>query len=307
VPFIVIRGTYHLVGKTKTGAPSGFEPDGDSMQFTPADPSLLGRLQREGSAPRLTTIGSTQLRFEGIDALELHFEGASQPRPLADQARDFLTGKLTMNPVPYKAPDHLRVLPPVQRDAVPGYILSRSLEVHGRPVSFAFAGSPAEPDGSEVVLKPARLRKSLNFASLAAGHAYPLYYDTLFGDLRATLTKAAAGARTKKLGLWTADLSTAGLKVSDGAGLERDGVVFPKLFRRLSEFLKVPGSRLSGFEAWLADKREEVLDLTTNSFTHLDNVIEVKKGKVRLARLPEELVFISAKSASRTVAPWLDV
>jgi hypothetical protein len=75
----------------------------------------------------------------------------------------------------------------------------------------------------------------------------------------------------------------------------------------MSEFLKVPGNRLSGFEAWLADKREEVLDLTTNSFTHLDNVIEVKKGKVRLTRLPEELAFISAKSASRTVAPWLDV
>jgi hypothetical protein len=95
--------------------------------------------------------------------------------------------------------------------------------------------------------------------------------------------------------------------VSDGAGLDRDGVVFPKLFRRLSEFLKVSGNRLSGFEEWLADKREEVLDLTTSSFTHLDNVIEVKKGKVRLTRLPEELVFISAKSASRSVAPWLDV
>lgn len=58
----------------------------------------------------------------------------------------------------------------------------------------------------------------------------------------------------------------------------------------------MPGNRLSDFEDWLADKREEVLDLTTSSFTHLDNVIEVHRGKVRITRLPEELVFVSAKS-----------
>src|SRR4051812_8903559 len=182
MPFTLIQGTFHLVGRTRAGKDSGFEPDGDSMQFKPDDAKLLDRLQHNGSRYRLTSIGSTQLRFEGIDALELHFDGSHQPRPMADTARDFLTGRLGLNPVTYKPPGGLAVLPPVQRDATPGFILSRALEAHGRPVAFAFSGAPPQPDGSQINLKPALLRKSVNFKSLAAGHAYPLYYDTLFAD-----------------------------------------------------------------------------------------------------------------------------
>ena len=124
MPFTLIEGTFHLVGRTASGNPSGFEPDGDSMQFAPKTPALLDGLDRVGAPVRLTAIGSTQLRFEGIDALELHFDGTHQPRPLADQARDFLTGRLGMNPVPYTPPDLLRVKPPVlaSKDAITGFI-----------------------------------------------------------------------------------------------------------------------------------------------------------------------------------------
>lgn len=87
MPFLVVTGTFHLVGRTPSGNPSGFEPDGDSVQFRPTDQSLLDRVTRVGSPYRPTSIGSTQLRFEGIDALELHFDGSHQPRPLADRAR----------------------------------------------------------------------------------------------------------------------------------------------------------------------------------------------------------------------------
>jgi hypothetical protein len=52
-------------------------------------------------------------------------------------------------------------------------MLSRALEAHGRPVAFVFEGEPPQPDGSELVLKPALLRKSVNLKSMAAGHAYP--------------------------------------------------------------------------------------------------------------------------------------
>jgi endonuclease YncB( thermonuclease family) len=307
MPFLVIEGTYHLVGRTTGGNASGFEPDGDSMQFKPKHPALLDKLRRTGSAVRLTSIGSTQLRFEGIDALEMHFAGTHQPRPLADDARNFLTGKLDLNPVPYRNPSGVRVQPPVQRDATAGFILSRALEQHGRPVSFAFTGSPPEPDGSELTLRPTLLRKSLNFASLAAGDAYPLFYDTLFAELRSVLTKAAETARDDGLGLWASDRSQLGLDVSDQAALERDGVVFPKLFRRLTEFLRQQVGPLDQFLPWLAAKREQVLDLTTDGFKHFDNVLEVEDETVRLIRRPEELVFVSAKTTSRAVAPWLAV
>jgi hypothetical protein len=105
MPFILIQGTFHLVGRTQAGNPTGFQPDGDSIQFKPTNPQLLNQLDQPGRPVRLTSIGSTQLRLEGIDALELHFDSTHQPRPLADQARDFLTGKLSLNPVvPYGRP-----------------------------------------------------------------------------------------------------------------------------------------------------------------------------------------------------------
>jgi hypothetical protein len=55
MPFTVIQGSFHLVGRTAAGKDTGFEPDGDSMQFKPDDPNLLDRLQRNGSAYRLTS------------------------------------------------------------------------------------------------------------------------------------------------------------------------------------------------------------------------------------------------------------
>jgi hypothetical protein len=128
MPFILIHGTFHLVGRTQAGNPTGFEPDGDSIQFQPANPALLDQLDQPARPYRLSSIGSTQLRLEAIDALELHFDSTHQPRPLADQARDFLTGKLGLDPVPYRPPKLLQVKPPVLKDATPGFILSRSLE-----------------------------------------------------------------------------------------------------------------------------------------------------------------------------------
>jgi endonuclease YncB( thermonuclease family) len=306
MPFIVIQGTFHLVGRTQAGNASGFEPDGDSIQFKPTNPQLLDRLDQPGRPYRLTLIDSTQLRLEGIDALELHFDSTHQPRPLADEARDFLTGKLGLNPVPYRPPRNIRVQPPVLKDATAGFILSRALEINGRPIAFAFTSTPPAADGAEVFLRATLLRRSLNYRSLAGGQAYPLFYDTLFADLRAVLTEAAATARQAGLGLWPQDRSQTGLAVTNQVALEQQGVLFPKLFRRLSEFLTQPqAGGLGGFLPWLAVSEEQVLDLPAGNFTHFDNVVAVEGDQVRLLRRPEELVFVSAKTASPAVAPWL--
>lgn len=153
--------------------------------------------------------------------------------------------------MPYKPPEDLSVLPPVERDGTPGFILSRALEAHGRPVAFVFDGEPPQPDGAEIVLKPALLRKSVNFKSMVAGHAYPLYYDTLFVDLRDAFTAAAATARDKNLGIWADDRSASGIAFSDQATLERDAVVFPKLFRRLTEYLRsTPATLPASLHGW---------------------------------------------------------
>ncbi len=310
MPFTLITGTFHVVGRTKAGNPSGFEPDGDSMQFRPATPALLSHLKRLDQPVRLTSIGSTQLRFEGIDALELHFSAGKggvmhQPRPLADDARDFLTKELKLDPVHYAPPSDLRVQPPVRRDGAKGFILSRALDVHGRPVSFVFAGGAPAKDGSEVQLDAKLLRQSVNYDSLRAGNAYPLFYDTLFADLRAVLAAAAVSARDAKRGLWQQDGSTRGVGAADAAALEKSGVTFPKLFRRLIEYFGQGGSGLAGFLPWLEASEEPVLDLRKDNVTHFDDVVGVRGSKVRLIRKPEELVFISAKTKNKQAAPWI--
>lgn len=275
------------------------------MQFKPDKPRLLDQLDRVDKPYRLTSIGSTQLRFEGIDALELHFEGHHQPRPLADESRDYLTGLLGMNPVEYRPPDHVTVKPPVLHDGTRGYILSRALEAHGRPVSFAFTGEPSAADGEKLMLKAALLKKSLNYKSVQSGNSYPLFYDTLFASLRATFTEAAQAARAAKQGIWKDDRSTNGLAVANETQLEERGVIFPKLFRRLSSFFDEGNSGIAAFLPWLAKTEEQVLDLATGNFTHFDNVLIVKSGNIRMTLQPEQIVFVSAKTTNTAVAPWV--
>ncbi len=301
MPFTLIKGTFRLVNRNTKGKPIGFEPDGDSVQFKPDRPSLLDKLAQLQQPYRLTAIGSVQLRIEGVDALELHYapthDGAEshQPCPLADAARDFLTGKLGLNPVPYAPPDHIRVQPPVPHDGTRGYILSRSLEVHGRPVAFVFAGNNPAADGSAMKLSVPLLKQSLNYQLVLNGQVYPLFYDTLFAELRDALAVAARQARKAGRGFWTQDKSQSGLKVKTQSDLETSGVIFPKLFRRLIDFLGETDGKIDKFPTWLKAKNEQVLDLDEKNFTHFDNMVSVKGGKVRLTQLPERIVFVSQK------------
>jgi endonuclease YncB( thermonuclease family) len=53
-----------------------------------------------------------------------------------------------------------------------------------------------------VSLRAGLLRQSLNYHSLDRGQSYPLFYDTLFADLRTVLAEAATTARQARRGLW---------------------------------------------------------------------------------------------------------
>src|SRR5262249_52116118 len=190
-----------------------------------------------------SNIGSVNLRLEGIDALEIHFSpgvagtgNTRQPKPLPEDARDFLLTELQLAPVNFAPPLSITARPPAPNDGARGYILSRSLDIHGRPVSFAFTGDPPEADGSTIFLHPARLQESVNYKSVLNGHAYPLFYDTLFKSLREVLKTAIIDARTHGRGLWNADLSRSGLDAQGIPDLEDHGTVFPKLFRRLASY-----------------------------------------------------------------------
>ena len=308
MPFTVIAGRFRVLGQTQAGTPTGFAPDGDSVQFAPDDPALLDRLPVLAQPVDLTAVGSTQLRMEGIDALELHYSGSHQPRPLADQARDVLMDHLGLSPLTYRAPQHVEVEPPAVNDAQPGWIATRSLDLYGRPIAWVFTGAPPVADGTELFLTPDHVRASANHAQLVAGAAYPLLYDTLFAPLRAVMTDAAVAAQAGGLGLWAQDRTQTGVDGSSVPALEQGGVMWPKLYRRLVEFHGNPdpdsdrdggpGRDLAGFGEWLAtEKAEQVLDLDDDAnFTHIDNLVAVDGNQVRLLRAPHRIVVLSAKS-----------
>lgn len=109
-------------------------------------------------------------------------------------------------------------MPPAVNDGQPGWIASRSLDVHGRPVAWVFTGAPPQSDGAEVFLDDTLAAASVNHAQLVAGAAYPLFYDTLFASLRQVLADATVDAGRRQDGLWSSDATLTG---STGRGWPR--------------------------------------------------------------------------------------
>lgn len=155
MPFILVKGTFR---------PAAGTPDGDSVRFEPDDRDLMRSIPRVRMKAGARTV---QLRYEGIDALEKH---AIEPH--AQNARDA----------------NLRLLGTTgaaDPAGARGYILTREGDMKaGRPVCFVFAGEADEDDGTAVFLRSDRVRHSVNFQLLEAGMAYPLFYETLFKELR---------------------------------------------------------------------------------------------------------------------------
>jgi len=276
MPFTLIKGTYHVVG---------YQPDGDSIRFKADHPSHWDRL--EGPAVERNAKDHVQLRIEAIDTLETHYKGFHQPLDLATQAMDFLLDGLGIKNVQF-GPSGISVVS--AQDGTRGYILARHTEANRRPVSFVYAGNSPEADGASVVLRSPRLKSSLNYKSVAAGLAYPTYYEGLFYDLRETLTEAAEAARKNNWGLWPRDRTNKGFKVPNVSAVTDTHVILPKLFRRIVSFIGAGGS-IAGFKQYLEAYPDPVLDLSNGHFTNLDSFVQVTNKRVRLTVAPERLVF----------------
>src|SRR5262245_19001642 len=277
MPFTIISGTYHI---------KGYEPDGDSIRFGAANPAngdkLAGRVD-------VNARGHAQLRLEAIDTLETHFQGHHQPLTLAVKALDFLLHELKITGARF---DPLMLNVVDAQDGTAGYIVAREAEKNGRPVAFAFPGTPPETDGSSIFFTAERLKDSLNYKSIVAGLAYPTYYTGLFSDLRNELTHAVASARARKHEIWSKDVTNSGFTVPDLRSITDTHVILPKLFRRLVEFLKGGGS-VSGFKEFMRKKAEPITIISSAHFTHFDTIIDVRGTTVKMTQPPENIVFNS--------------
>lgn len=269
MPFTVIAGTF---------SPSLGNPDGDSLRFVPDDPSPIFALRRRGVPPKINpTNGSIQLRYEAIDTME---KSALQP----------FSGDATVSNLDLAGTSG-------GTTTARGYICSTQIGPNGRPIAFVFAGDPPVADGGALFLRADDIVDSINVRQLALGHAYPLFYDTLFRDLRVLCAEVSNTARAAGSGVWSADATSTGAAWTG----DQDTLapIFPKLWRRIDEFTRDetlfdPATPFRNFKLWLELRGDErVLILSENRFTGFDDLVETTDTTVRLSAEPHDMVIVS--------------
>lgn len=83
----------------------------------------------------------------------------------------------------------------VRKDALPGFVLTRTADTYGRCVALLGRGDPPFPSGQQDTVNVALLRRTANHRLIATGLAYPTFYSRLYVDLRNELAKQAVAAR----------------------------------------------------------------------------------------------------------------
>jgi endonuclease YncB( thermonuclease family) len=237
---LVISGEFVIVGK---------EPDGDSVRFVADDPSLFARLE-SGHLAVTSKDGSIQLRFEGVDATELHYGVFAQP--FGAEARDELLKWMGFDKIKFKPNSTL--VESADPASARGSILSKKVEIHGRPVSFVLLEEQAKglTSGELVELDSALLEQTLNWRLLKTGVAYYTVYTStpLRDDLRAAALQAREARKGQGRGVWAPD-STHEFRLVDQDSIGPQGtMILPKLFRRCTDYLKAVNT---GFVGELSD------------------------------------------------------
>jgi endonuclease YncB( thermonuclease family) len=283
MPYLLIEGSFRILGAA---------PDGDSVRFYPNNVKRwqdLSTLTRDHRVQPNST-GGVQLRLDGIDALETHYNALSQPLELGHAAAAKLLELIGFTNVTRGNPERVTAATPEQTK---GHILTKFADKYGRAVAFVFAGSAPERDGEMIFVEPERLKKSLNYLLLGQGFAYPTYYKGLYFELREMLTNAVKEAREAQRGVWEKDQAEQGFTVKNLQTITEDVVMLPKLFRRLADYLEQNDgdASLAGFENFLEAKDDRLMVLSTGQFTGFDNVLQIAGQVVKLLNKPEDLVF----------------
>lgn len=225
--FIVVKGTYRVVGSS---------PDADSVKFKADSSAVWSRLNTQYPkqfAEALAAEGGViMLRLHGVDALETHY---SVPRPPLPPELKVLPTALKEPPrTTYKQPAALGVLAtdkflallgfssvkwqrtprgsyisevrtsatgtPIKKegdDALPGFVVTGDTDQNGRPLSWAFTGSTPLADGATISAEDlaAMADRSANYQLIRTGMIYPLYLMSLAGVLRRKLDAAVQEAQ----------------------------------------------------------------------------------------------------------------
>jgi endonuclease YncB( thermonuclease family) len=230
-------------------------PDGDSMRFVADDPSLFEGLPRFSPPTEAGGIESYQLRFQAIDAPELHYGGAGQPHGLESR-----NGLLTWLGVDSAAWDWV-VAPSGFEWRHKAAILCDVFEGHGRPIAFVLKALDAD-DGSDVKLTNALLCETYNYHAVETGIAYlGIYSGGLSFTTQSSLISAYKAAKAATRGIWKMDKTNRFVvETLDDIGPERGSLIYPKIFRRCVDALRWAGGEFEpgrDVDDFLADSPKE--------------------------------------------------
>lgn len=286
-----IPGTIIIIGK---------QPDGDSVRFKPQDESLLADIYR-AHLLRPSRDGSHQLRLEGIDTPETHYESKAQPR--GAMARDYLLRDLLgFESVSLSG----ETVTDAEPQTIEAGILTASADVHGRPISYlTLEGNPFGKNQTGAISQ-ATLEASVNYRLITTGMAYPMLYSSAPVEQRQSLSAAAKTARDRNIGVWAVDktarfaltaLSDVGWPTKqapgepDASGEGDTQLIFPKLFRRACDFLK---SGQPDLVTWLAATEGENDRVIINNRTEvpLSHLLRRENDRYRFDADLTDAVFV---------------
>jgi hypothetical protein len=290
--YTLIKGRYWIHNPDHPR--QGPQPDGDTVRFEPEAVELIQRLPRfSGTAPVLRN-GQINVRYEGIDTLETHFNGSHQELGFANKARDRNLALLGFTHVKF-FPDAPNVVESVDQNPLPGYVLANGIESNGRLLGLVYAGATDLTDGKRVFVDNKHLDDSINAKLVVDGLAYVEPYDTMPISLVQHLRQHVHSARSTSLQQWKSENINTERYVRVGSLLDVEAfVMWPKLFRRLAAYFGEGNTGLARFDAWIRDDpvhRDDTLRLPDGEKGNMHDTYQIDGDNMRLLFNPEDLLI----------------
>jgi hypothetical protein len=293
--YVLITGDFYVLYPDLPR--NGPEPDGDTISFLPNNDELVRALpQFNGKPAERKHLGTYSVRFEGIDALESHFQNHHQNLAFAIAARDVMLQQVGFDHVEF-FPDRPNKVSAAHPHPLPGYLLATGVEANGRVLAHVYGGQP-DPglhDGDRVFVDEPLLDRGVNAGLIRAGLAYAELYSTMPFPLIKHMRQLVTQARADNAGFWPKeDLGVnhpvQPTNVADLSTL----VMFPKLYRRLVDYFIDGHSDLTAFDTWVRAQpdRDDPAQLPTGERGHLHDLYQVDASGLRLRLLPEQLTFL---------------
>ena len=293
--YTLITGDYYILYPDLPR--NGPQPDGDTISFLPDDDDLVQNLPRfNRRSPDRRHLGTYAVRFEGIDALETHFQNRHQNLEFAESARNRMLALMGFGDVTFFAQQRNNVQS-AQHHPLRGHVIANGIESNGRVLGLLYPGQPDAGliDGQRVFVDEARLERSVNAALIGEGLAYAELYATMPLALIRDMRRLVKSARQAEKGFWKLEaVSRTRRAVLNGLADLPDLVIFPKLYRRLVKYFEDGNVGLAGFDLWVrADpvNRDDRALLPTGELGNLHDLFDVGRGGIKLRYLPEDLIF----------------